>query len=103
MRVRIAAILVTALLLGCTTPPVQKGVLVVWMKTPADEVHDVCRTATRPLLLGGRVLGCYIRNGEVCTVYSPDFTDERDKKAMATLGHEMKHCFDGHWHAKNAL
>src|SRR5258706_4690336 len=37
-------------------------------------------------------------SARVCTIYAPEPRDERDLQRMATLGHELMHCFEGNWH-----
>jgi hypothetical protein len=74
---------------------------VVW--TRLDDPQAVCEG------LSGRreffkILGCSKWNevrpdgSRVCSIYAPPPRDERDLQRMATLGHELMHCFDGNWH-----
>jgi hypothetical protein len=103
MRLGFAIILIV--LPACVaTPPAADsgGVAVVW--TRVEEPHRVCES------LSGRkhffhIMGCShwseppAQGGpRTCSIYAPEPRSERDLERFATLGHELKHCFDGNWH-----
>lgn len=91
-------VLVVAFITGCAAPPVSFTTSegkIVWHKGTLRDIQYHCT--------GGNIkdpsfqwtLGCYIMIDNVCHVYSQD-----TEKGMYTLGHEVKHCFDGHYHDK---
>lgn len=69
----------TLFLTGCATVGERS---IVWHK---GDVLALCKTDNP------RVQGCFWRGSGVCHVAAPDWDFE-------TLGHEVKHCFDGTWH-----
>jgi hypothetical protein len=90
-------------LAGCASaPPPRDGkVDVVWNRV--DDANAACRQLSgRPELY--RILGCSKWNevrsdgSHVCAIYAPMPRSERDTERLATLGHELMHCFDGNWH-----
>ncbi len=91
------------LLQACATAPrADSNVAVVWNRV--EEPHRVCES------LSGRknlfhILGCSHWSGpataggpRTCSIYAPEPRHERNFERFATLGHELKHCFDGNWH-----
>ena len=90
------------LLSACAATPASDNVAVVWNRV--EEPQRVCES------LSGRknlfhILGCSHWSGpateggpRVCSIYAPEPRHERDFERFATLGHELKHCFDGNWH-----
>ena len=101
-------LLTSALALGAcsTTPPVPPDatvsgpVPIVWIRT--DQAwHAVVQRH------GGRInvntLAFYTWHDGICYVYAPDppLGPGRAYRAgqWASLGHEVKHCFDGNYHA----
>jgi hypothetical protein len=103
---RVLALVVLALP-ACSAPPradalSDPGVAVVWNRV--EEPRRVCES------LSGRrqffdVRGCArwsepaAQGGpRICSIYAPAPRNERDLERFATLGHELMHCFDGHWH-----
>jgi hypothetical protein len=101
---RLFLVIVLALLPGCVAAPPgsDSGVAVVWNRV--EEPHRLCES------LSGRkhffhILGCSqwaepnSQGGpRLCSIYAPEPRNERDLERFATLGHELKHCFDGNWH-----
>ena len=94
---------IVLLLAGCASakPPGGGKVDVVWNRI--EDPHKACeRLSGRPELF--RILGCSKWNdvaadgSRVCSIYAPMPRDERDTERLATLGHELMHCFDGRWH-----
>ena len=90
--------LLLILLTGCAT--VNEGVQIMWHKTtnPAVDcanVHGKVSSDTS---------GCYVWRQTVCHVYAPDPPIPIQNAAgyhrlqWSTLGHEIKHCFDGNFH-----
>lgn len=99
MRVLLAALV----LAGCAgaQPPREGKIDVVWNRV--EDPQKPCeRLSGRPELF--RILGCSKWNdvrpdgSRVCSIYAPMPRDERDTQRLATLGHELMHCFDGSWH-----
>jgi hypothetical protein len=100
---RVLALVLAALPACVSTPPApETGVAVVWNRV--EEPHQVCES------LSGRkhffhILGCSqwsepnAQGGpRICSIHAPEPRNERDLERFATLGHELKHCFDGNWH-----
>ena len=96
-------LLLLLLLAGCATaePPKGGNVDVVWHRV--DDPQAACQTLSKRVELY-RVLGCSRWNdvradgSRVCSIYAPMPRSERDTERLATLGHELMHCFDGSWH-----
>lgn len=90
-------------LAGCAAaePPRGGTVDVVWNRI--EDPQAACRNLSRRTELF-RVLGCSKWNdaradgSRVCSIYAPMPRNERDTERLATLGHELMHCFDGNWH-----
>ena len=91
------------LLAGCATaePPREGKIDVVWNRV--EDPQAACRQLSgRPEFY--RVLGCSKWNAaradgsRVCAIYAPMPRSEHDTERLATLGHELMHCFDGRWH-----
>lgn len=64
-----------------------------WM--PVDNVQQVCDAESRKRNNGGfgfAIKACSFWEGNSCTI----ITSKRPN--MHTLGHEMRHCFQGNWH-----
>lgn len=99
MRYLIPLLLLTA----CTTaePPRGGTVDVAWQRV--EDPQAACRTLSKRTELF-RVLGCSKWNdvrpdgSRVCSIYAPMPRSERDTQRLATLGHELMHCFEGRWH-----
>ena len=91
------------LLAGCATaePPRGGRIDVVWHRV--DDPQAACQNASKRVELF-RVLGCSKWNdvqadgSRICSIYAPMPRSERDTERLATLGHELMHCFDGSWH-----
>ena len=92
------------LLLGACAaaePPRGGTVDVVWNRV--EDPQAACRSLSGRSELF-RVLGCSKWNdvrpdgSRVCSIYAPMPRSERDTERLATLGHELMHCFDGGWH-----
>lgn len=77
---------------SCATPPapVQS---VAWVR--ASSVEDATRLCKRPY----SVLGCQWRKDGICYVVAMDYGGD----TLTTLGHELKHCFDGSWHGSGIV
>ena len=61
--------------------------LVNWVAV--DDINAVCQQFIEK---GKKILGCSRFTNSKCTVYTGRNTD------LAILGHEIRHCFEGHWH-----
>ena len=85
------------LLAACAAPPKSATRAIHWVKTPAAEIHKVCRGMSNAVLVMGRINGCSKVEKGVCTIYASDGAFA-DKGRMEILGHEFKHCFDGPRH-----
>lgn len=95
--IAIASVLLWA---GCATRS-PDHVTVKWVRVGQDEIHRVCaqRQGHNPTVIGrNRACAIYNRDAGFCTIWASDFIDVRDRELMASLGHELKHCFDGPWH-----
>lgn len=89
--VRLALLL---LLAGCAAAP-RDAVSVRWVRV--EDPVAACRKAHPTAPFWG-VRGCAVMRGSECTIYARDVADAQDRDKLATLGHELKHCFDGSWH-----
>lgn len=65
------------------------GMRIRWERYAIEELQRVCG-APRAI----RVVGCYARVGDSCVVRTWD----QDPELHDTLGHEVRHCFEGAWH-----
>ncbi len=75
--------------LDFTALPVHQVKRVEWIVT--DRVDEVCQ-GFAPLSANKKYIACTKFNDQVCIVYTkPNLT-------LSQLGHEMRHCFEGHWH-----
>jgi hypothetical protein len=75
--------------LDFTALPVHQAKRVEWIVT--ERVDEVCQ-GLAPLSNGHKYIACTKFNDNACIVYTkPNLT-------LAELGHEMRHCFEGHWH-----
>ena len=87
-------------LAACATPAPDK-VTVRWVRVDQAEIHKVCgKQHGAGAIVLGHYRGCstWNRDAGVCTIWAPDFPEVKQRELMATLGHELKHCFDGPWH-----
>ena len=83
------------LLSGCATVSRQVGpsVEVQWLR--AKDLADVERLCSRGKpQIHYNISGCQWNEGPRCYVVAMDYGGE----TLTTLGHEVKHCFDGKWH-----
>ncbi len=67
------------------------AILIDWKTT--DDPTSVCRNS--PHIYNPHVIACAIRQGLRCTIYTKRTLD------LATLGHEIRHCYEGDWHGPN--
>ena len=75
--------------LDFTAKPVHQVKRVEWIVT--DNVDEVCQ-GFAPLNANRQYIACTKFNNNSCIVYTkPNLT-------LSQLGHEMRHCFEGHWH-----
>lgn len=81
---RFHAIVACLALCGCATD----GMTIRWQQHGFKELQEVCASGLK------RVVGCYQRAGSVCVVH----TYRGDKELHDTLGHEVRHCFEGAFH-----
>ncbi len=91
--------LILVVLPGCMSSPKQpdEPIVIVWNRV--EEPHKLCEQLSgRPEFF--KILGCskWSDARRTCAIYAPMPRDERDTQRMATLGHELMHCFDGNWH-----
>ena len=56
-----------------------------------DDIDEACRGMS-PLMEGRRFVGCTQFNSTSCRVFTGRNT------TLSILGHEIRHCFEGHWH-----
>ena len=83
---------------GCAAiPSGGREVTIVWHRTKSHADADaICRR----LLTNApnqRIRGCSWDEGKICHIVSPEIRFVTDYKGQETLGHEVKHCFDGEW------
>ena len=72
-----------------------RTVSVTWITVKAEMIREVCDKESKKKGYRGypnAVNACAFWKDDVCTVYTPETT------AMHTVGHEMRHCFQGAWH-----
>ncbi len=84
------------LLCGCghptdNIPPRQ----IAWQKSDTPNADCVKAGMEKPLV--GGVSGCSFFRGDPCLIIAPDAPFE-NRKAMATLGEEFKHCYNREKH-----
>ena len=97
---KLAAICTALALSACATTTPQ-SVSVRWVRVALEDVHNVCaKQHGAGAIVLGHYRGCstWNRDAGVCTIWAPDFPEQKQRELMATLGHELKHCFDGAWH-----
>ena len=75
--------------LAFTALPVYPVKRVEWIVT--DRVDEMCQ-GFAPLTQGRKYVACTKFNDAICIVYT------RPNLTLSELGHEMRHCFEGHWH-----
>ena len=88
-----ASVALGALLYGCATP--DDALTIRWVKVPLAQIDRACQGALghkRPF----PAWGCYVRSGNACVVYTA--TVAEDRRIHDTLGHEVRHCFEGAFH-----
>jgi hypothetical protein len=87
------------LLAGCaSTPSPESGAIVVrWHIASLAEVNEICN-AGMPAKQRKSVWGCYRRTFDQCTVYTAGPDSREDPQLHDTLGHEVRHCFQGAFH-----
>ena len=69
-----------------------------WKQLPDEEIQAICNA---PLKQGEKILsvnGCYRLIGPICRVYTRKPTGPNDAEVHRTLGHEVRHCFEGAFH-----
>ena len=72
-----------------TAQPSYSAKRIEWIAV--DNVDAVCQGFT-PVMNGRRYVGCAKFNATSCKVYTAKNT------SLSILGHEIRHCFEGHWH-----
>jgi hypothetical protein len=95
--------LILVFLAGCAVPqpPRDAQIDVVWNRV--EDPQKACQGLSGRTELF-RILGCSKWNdvaedgARVCSIYAPMPRSEHDTERLATLGHELMHCFDGRWH-----
>jgi hypothetical protein len=92
--------LIILLLAGCASGPttVLAPVSIVWHRTNRPDI-DCELVAKRET--GKSHTGCAVKRGDICHVFAPDPPMVEGKYVFGqwgTLGHEIKHCFDGKFH-----
>lgn len=92
------ALLILIVLTGCAAVD-HEAINIVWHRAEAKEASDAyVRVYGKPS--GRAALGFYYWDGAQCHVYAPDTSSKSGvlNGDMDTLGHEVKHCFDGLFH-----
>lgn len=93
------------LLAACDTlPPIREtGTdtrVITWKRVDAAEAHKECEREGGRIIKGERWEGCAWWKGTHCTIIAPAPRYEGDRYRMWILGHEVLHCFEGHFHPK---
>lgn len=91
--------------LGCATPRDSVGYIKVkWHRTDTAW-RDAAKLRNVSIHQVVGAVGAAWWDGEVCHIFSPDIKVEivngekrYPKDKLDTLGHELKHCFDGSFH-----
>src|SRR5215510_8547813 len=95
------ASLIAALLLLCgcaATRPQESGAITVrWQMASLAEVNEICNAGVSAKHRKS-VWGCYRRTFDQCTVYTASPDSREDAQLHDTLGHEVRHCFQGAFH-----
>jgi hypothetical protein len=76
-----------------STSKIRTSVKVEWISV--DDVRKSCSDESQRRgypAINFSIEGCSFPGNNVCTIYTPKVT------SMHTLGHEMRHCFQGAWH-----
>jgi hypothetical protein len=71
----------------------RSSVRVVWRTV--DDVRAVCSKLNEASGYGPikfSIHACSVQDGNVCTIIT------KNETSMHTLGHELRHCFQGRWH-----
>lgn len=98
----IRALILAALVSGCNAVQVKPNIedpvalrdakFVVWVRPATlESVREICENP--------RALGCQRWKNGICYVVAMDYGGD----TLTTLGHELKHCFDGAWHPANGF
>lgn len=84
-------------LAGCATVRTAgPAVEVEWLRAKSlDDVVQLCNHDKKRLQYVN-ISGCQWYSGTRCYVVAMDYGGE----TLTTLGHELKHCFDGAWHSQ---
>jgi hypothetical protein len=72
-----------------------RTVSVTWITVKMSMLRETCNRVARKKgyqTYKSEINACAFWEGNVCTVYTPETT------SMHTVGHEMRHCFQGAWH-----
>lgn len=86
----IKAIVFALFLVGCAISP-NEGMIVYWHKHESrDDLHKACNAR----LYKDSPIGCAQKAGNVCRIH----TRTDDAELHDTLGHELRHCFEGAFH-----
>ena len=105
MLTRLLAAAFLLALAGCATPvaPIpQDGAMsrqITWVLT--DDPQKACDQVAggRRTVMPFKTLGCASwKDRSNCVIFVRPPRDEYDRRAMETLGHEVLHCFAGHFH-----
>lgn len=79
-----------------TSANMHKTVSVTWLTSPNPQATCNAEAKKRGYKdFGFSVLGCAFWTGASCTIVT------KTNPNMHTLGHEIRHCFQGDWHSKN--
>jgi hypothetical protein len=74
-------------------PKLRTSVKVEWVTV--DDVRKACSDESQKRGHPGinfNIEGCSFPDNNLCIIYTPKAT------SMHTLGHELRHCFQGKWH-----
>ena len=87
-------LLLLLLLAGCDSQPQGPTRAITWTKSADPEADCIKAGAEKPLI--GYIRGCSLPRREPCEIIARDSDKPQD---LITLGHELRHCFNGVGHS----
>lgn len=88
---------VTLLLSACVSTPDGTTRTIEWIRYDDPvALNKACDKSIRSKRMSPAVWGCYNNIGGVCVVRT--LAAQQDPRIHDTLGHEVRHCFEGQFH-----
>lgn len=86
--------------------PAPDPIEISWVRLAPGDIRAVCAPVRGSVPSWVEIRGCHVKLGRVCYVIAPDPDLTRDalgrrtyaRDQWSTLGHEVKHCYDGLFH-----